>query len=162
MENGSYQAGHDTKTLTRFNKKHIPEPNSGCWLWEAAVSSEGYGQFYLEDKLRGAHVTSFILYKGPISEGMQVCHKCDTPLCVNPEHLFLGTKKDNMLDCISKGRRQDASGENNPFAKLSSNTVRAIYRAAGSQREIAKRFGISQSHVSRIKRQEVWVDAEAR
>ena len=74
-----------------------------CWLWKAATRN-GYGTMKFEGRTVDAHRISYILHFGLIPEGMLVCHKCDVPLCVNPKHLFLGTYKDNMQDCIAKGR----------------------------------------------------------
>lgn len=97
----------------RFLEKWTPEPFSGCWLWiGATVASPGplnavkllYGVFYLNSSLKRAHRASWELFRGQIAVGMNVLHKCDTSLCVNPEHLFLGTAKDNTRDAFRKGR----------------------------------------------------------
>lgn len=75
-----------------------------CWLWKAAKDSCGYGRMSVNNTNSTMHRLSFELHKGSIPSGMLVCHTCDTPSCVNPSHLFLGTEKDNMRDMKSKGR----------------------------------------------------------
>jgi hypothetical protein len=95
---------------TRFDYKskilsrHIPIPESGCWIWEGTTNSQGYGSITIKGKEKKAHRVSWELFNGPIPKGLLVLHKCDTPACINPHHLFLGTHRDNIQDCIKKGR----------------------------------------------------------
>jgi len=93
-------------TLTRFMEKFLPEPFSGCWLWEGAVGDCNYGTMRLNGRKANAHRVAFILFNGPAPEGIEVMHTCDTPLCVNPRHLVLGTHAENMRDMVRKGRRK--------------------------------------------------------
>jgi hypothetical protein len=88
-----------------FEAKYIPEPNSGCWLWTANCNVGGYGILKYQRKNRPAHRLSWRFYRGEIPTGLLVCHKCDTPACVNPDHLFLGTPTDSQRDCSRKGRK---------------------------------------------------------
>lgn len=94
--------------LVRFYARISPEPNTGCWLWAHGVSGQRGHQYgcFKHGHTRSAHVASYLLHKGDIPHGMCVCHSCDQTLCVNPDHLFLGTQKDNVRDCYSKGRGQ--------------------------------------------------------
>lgn len=93
-----------------------------CWNWQANVTGQGYGMFWIHDgtKARGvsAHRFSFSLSTGEsIPEGLNICHTCDNPLCVNPDHLFVGTQSDNMKDCHQKGRTRKTweAGERHPL-----------------------------------------------
>ena len=81
-----------------------------CWLWTAALGRTGYARFWLGVKTHYAHRISWLLFRGSIPEGMLVCHTCDVRHCVNPDHLFLGTHKDNAQDAIQKGRKVISRG----------------------------------------------------
>jgi predicted XRE-type DNA-binding protein len=136
----------------RVMKRAVKQPN-GCWLYPAK-GSRGYGSVTVGsryDGTVGVRRPARIAYEGshgPIPAGMSVCHRCDNRSCVNPEHLFLGTSKDNAEDMVIKGR--SCRGNKNARAILTQDDVIAIRRAAGTQREIADRFGISRPHVSSI------------
>jgi len=94
-----------------FDLKWNPDRNTGCWIWNASLNEKGYGKFWNGKETAGAHRYSWQReFRTPIPSGMCICHTCDTPACVNPSHLFLGTKKDNWQDCLSKGRRKYERG----------------------------------------------------
>src|SRR5690349_17498383 len=97
--------GGSMKTLyERFCEKYVVQPN-GCWLWSAAQTVGGYGKFKVRGSSARAHRFSYEHASGSIPDGMFVCHRCDEPRCVNPDHLFLGSPKENMLDMVAKGRQ---------------------------------------------------------
>lgn len=88
-------------------KRSTPEPNTGCWLWDNPTEVNPgffYGVVNVEKKNIYAHRASYKAFVGEIIPGLVICHKCDTPACVNPDHLFMGTQKDNMQDASKKGR----------------------------------------------------------
>jgi hypothetical protein len=85
------------------------DKSSECWLWTGAADNHGYGNIGIEGKTKKVHRAYWEEFNGPIPEGVYVCHTCDTPLCVNLEHLFLGTHSDNMLDMKQKGRHPGSS-----------------------------------------------------
>lgn len=88
-----------------FDECYTAEPNTGCWLWLGRRGARGYGQVGFRGfKTRQAHRVSWLIHNGPIPDGLFVCHKCDTPPCVNPDHLFLGTCQDNLTDMARKNR----------------------------------------------------------
>lgn len=80
------------------------DQGAACWMWTGAKSSKGYGQFWLKGKQESAHRVSYALFVGIIPEGSLVCHTCDQPSCVRPEHLWTGTHSANTLDAVAKGR----------------------------------------------------------
>jgi hypothetical protein len=131
-----------------------PEPNSGCWLWLGPVNNTGYGIGRKRDGTRLAPRLSYIAFKDLISKGMVVCHKCDTPLCVNPDHLFLGSMADNVMDAHVKKRH--CYGEAHPLAKLTENDVAYIRSSSESQRTLSKKFGVNQSGINRIRHLKTW------
>ena len=122
---------------------------NGCWIWQGAViKKSGYGSDYIESKSVTAHALSYTAFKGEVPPGFYVCHRCDVPACVNPEHLFLGTPADNMKDCAQKGRQ---------YRKLSDDDVRAIRAARGvTKADLGRRYGVSEVMVGKIIRREWW------
>jgi hypothetical protein len=85
------------------------EKTDGCWLWRAQIAC-GYGRFRSDQGNMQAHRFAWIITNGPIPDGLWVLHKCDVKICVNPEHLFLGTHEDNMADMVQKGRQKKGPG----------------------------------------------------
>lgn len=139
---------------------------SGCWEWRRSTFATGYGKAWDGERVTYAHRVAFRLAVGAIPDGADVCHSCDNRLCVNPEHLFVGTRADNVRDCIAKGRfsypRFDPAtrrGELNPCARMTRETVAEAKRrhAAGeSLRSIARGLGVAAETVRRAVRGESW------
>ena len=142
-----------------------------CWIWIRSRTRKGYGNIHrhrheppdLFDYARGsyAHRFAWRLHHGPIPDGMLVCHRCDTPPCVNPAHLFLGTPHDNTQDMVDKGRARGRAfvGEAHGLAKLTEARVRDLRRraAAGERHEdIAREFGVSKSTVTMANIRQTW------
>jgi hypothetical protein len=135
---------------TRFEEQHIPEPNSGCWLYTGYTTQKGYGTFWLAGYPHRAHRAAWLLFRGPLAKDAQVLHRCDNPTCVNPEHLFLGTNADNMRDRNLKHRTR---------SPLTPEQIRAIRVDKRNYRIVAAEYGVSRScvHEIRAKRSFRWV-----
>lgn len=143
----------DPVLIERFSTKWVKDEASGCHLWIGAKLPKGYGFMKLPRERRQiyAHRLAYLIHYGEIPDRMQVCHRCDNPSCVNPEHLFVGSSQDNHDDMKVKGR--STYGERNARAKLTDEQVAQIRMAAEageSNEAIAERFGIHKATVSRI------------
>lgn len=153
----------DQKTLHRFWSKVIK--TKSCWLFQNGIKRRDYGTFGLDGKVRKAHIVSWIIHNGEIPDGMCVCHTCDNPPCVRPDHLFLGTKQDNALDAADKGRlfrppaECMARGVCKPNVKLDDEKVRAIRQlhARGlSYRQLAKQYNVGTRTIGHIVHRRKW------
>ena len=138
-------------TEENFHKKYLPEPNSGCWLWMGFITACGYGKTAYNEV---AHRRSWEIHFGRIPEGRVVCHKCDTPSCVNPGHLFLGTQSENMADMVKKGR--SLRGERNHAAKLCEDDVKEILCSKVSTEQLSEEYGVSPKAISNIRKGKSW------
>lgn len=146
------------KLLSRTNKTPT------CWLYTGHKDSNGYGIIGDKNKSLRAHRVSYIYYNNidNIPNGMFVCHTCDNPSCINPNHLFLGTPNDNVQDMMEKGRHVRGGkihkGEKNGMAKLKEKDVLFIYSQKGkiTQRDLAYTYGVSISTIQKITRKKLW------
>ena len=162
--------GWDGKLQERFWSK--VEKTDECWNWTADKFSNGYGKLRVkhDGRLRqlGAHRIAYLLTHFEVPDDRFVCHSCDNPLCVNPKHLWLGTQADNMRDASSKDRvrgtygkfrEPDCAGEKNGQAKLTQSQVDEIrerYAAGVRQKQLAEKFGVLQSTISKLVKHQRW------
>jgi len=126
-----------------------------CWVWQLQKDKEGYGRLKYKKSTLRAHRGSYLLFNGEIPEGLLVCHSCDNPSCVNPEHLWLGSPKENTQDMLSKGRGRlnRQNGELNCSSKLTDRQAVELVKLVDggmTQTEAAKRYKVTNALVSCI------------
>lgn len=134
-------------------KKVKINTETGCWEFLGCVQKNGYGRVTYNRVTQGAHRWSYIAFVGEIPVGMDVCHRCDNRKCVNPAHLFVGTRKENMQDAKAKGRT--ATGDRLPQSKISDVEKEEILKRARNGEEyksIAESIGVTKSSIGRIAR----------
>jgi hypothetical protein len=157
----------------RFWEKVDFKGKDECWEWKGGCFSDGYGSFKIDGKTIRSHRISYELSKGEIPKSLFVCHTCDNPKCVNPNHLFLGTNKDNLQDAVKKGRiatgdrngththpEKVARGELSGMSKLTESQVleiRKIYAVGNiTQLELARTYGMSKKGINYIINNKTW------
>lgn len=141
----------------RIAESSVPVTEAGCWIWTGGWKANGYGVLNGHSNVL-AHRASYEAFNGEIPEGYEVCHRCDTPACVNPEHLFVGTTRDNARDSANKGRRKfnRMPGERNPSARLTEQDAIAVFHDRRPARAIAEELGVSESLVRHIRTGRKW------
>lgn len=149
-------------TLLESLLSRVNIQDDGCWIFTGCLDSQGYGQIGFQCVRERAHVISYRLHFGEIQSGMCICHSCDVPSCVNPDHLFLGTREDNIRDMWSKGRGvpvENTQGSNNGSATLDENKVVEIRRLAElgiPQTEIGEKYLVDNSTIWKIVHRRTW------
>ena len=150
------------KTLMQRFMAKVAKSETGCWLWTGFVGTSGYGAVRVNGKTERAHRIAYQLFVGQITEiagadirGTCVIHKCDNRVCVNPEHLLLGTHQDNMTDKASKGRvvSHPLLGEKHQNSKLTSDDiidVRCLNSYGLKMQQIAESFGVTRATIHRV------------
>ena len=140
----------DKEIKRRLEEKRAVNRN-GCWLWKGSMNSDGYGSISINKKLHGVHRASMYIYRNVSLEHCKsVLHKCDVRNCFNPSHLYLGSQRDNVRDCVKRGRMK---------TRLSIQDVRKIRRLLKTgmkQKEIGNQFGVRQGKISAIKTGRNW------
>lgn len=130
-----------------------------CYMWIGTIAPSGYGEITINGKCIRAHRLSYGLFKGPIPKGLFVLHTCDNPSCVRPEHLWLGTQKQNMQDMLSKGRANKAIGENNGMVKLTEKEVleiRCKHAAGISKNQLEVEYNVGRRCITKIIKNITW------
>lgn len=155
-------AKYTARVIERFHDSYTPVPECGCWIWDKAEFGGGYGWFFIKKESgkrhsEKAHRASWEIHNGPISDGLHVLHRCDTPLCVNPDHLFLGTNADNIADRLSKKRpKSGLRGEAHLRAKLNWADVEHIRSSASTTAALAREYGVAWSTVHAVRSGRTW------
>jgi hypothetical protein len=132
---------------------------SRCWEWKGGINSTVRGIFWMNGKTIKAHRASWIIHNGTIPNGMLVCHHCDNGKCVNPEHLFLGSYKDNTQDMLRKGRGNIPHGEshwNSKLTKYKVSKIRDLSKNGFSQKYLALMFNVSAPNISEVVNYKIW------
>lgn len=132
---------------------------SGCWIWMGKLrrridDSERYGVITIQGREQYVHRTMFLLRHGKITHGLEVCHKCDIRCCINPDHLYSGTRKRNLMDAVSRGRMSRKLGI------LAVREIRNMIRGGFLPKEISRRFGVNRTTIQRIRSRKIWAGLE--
>jgi hypothetical protein len=152
----------------------IERKENGCWDWKGKITNAGYGEITLDRKYLLIHREAYKLFKGDIPNGLNVCHSCDNKKCCNPDHLWVGTQKENINDCVKKDRRTKGGwsytreyaprntgrpGQKHHANKIRDHDVyeiRELLKQGLNQKQIANRYGVDQSVISKIKNGKAW------
>jgi len=137
----------------RLEEQSERDNETGCINWTGYRNRWGYGRLTFQGRVVMAHIAAYEEHVGP-RNGLHVCHRCDNPRCINPEHLFLGTNFDNHLDKMAKGRQ--ARGERAGHAKLTEDAVREIRASSGSHTALAAKYGVGPGAIRNIRIGKTW------
>lgn len=143
----------DLLRATLLNRARLTD--HGCWEWQASKDGAGYGQISVRNRTRRAHRVAFEAFKHEIPQGAVLCHSCDNPSCINPEHLRVGTQKDNARDREMRGRR-DVKGEQIGTAKLTEQDALAIKMSDLPARVLSDIFSVDKSQIWNIRAGRSW------
>jgi hypothetical protein len=158
----STKCSYKSKTITeeQFFRSTVRNVENGCLEWQGKVHHSGYGQVFVDRKLWWAHRYSWTLKNGYIPNGLLVCHKCDNKVCVDVEHLFLGTHQDNVQDMLSKNRHNPVKGESMSGAKLTDEIVKSCrkehFKDLSSINSLSKKYNVSHATMLKAVYCETW------
>jgi hypothetical protein len=159
------------RDFERFAANIQTDSSTGCWNWQGAKTSIGYGALTIGDPrhLMGTHKIALAIFGAGVPEGLFACHKCDNPACCNPNHLFVGNQQDNMADKVAKGRQAKGDtinwhlypetvkrGESHHNAKLNKAAVIDIKTSALTGAELAIKYNISRSAICAVRKGRMW------
>lgn len=162
LTTGTCGVGARMNQVDRFMRQVVPIPIAGCWMWSGAINGrEGYGQIMFDGRRQGAHRVAVQIFKGPIPDGMFVLHHCDTPGCVNPEHLYVGSLSDNSSDRERRGRGADNRGSKSPKALLTEEAARHILTSTEKPKVLAERFGVHPETIYTVLKRRSWRHVQA-
>lgn len=159
MDDNTCPKKHYVDDKDRITRNIVIDQKTGCWEWQRCKATNGYGQVWMGGRIEQAHRLAWSLFVGPITEGLNVLHRCDNRACCNPDHLFLGTQQDNLNDMKKKGRQHRPVGESNGKARLTECDVVWIHRqiALGvKQADISEALGVTNQAVSKINVGKSW------
>lgn len=156
IEDGSIKPDTEEEKITkRFD--FYTDKSGECWIWIGGIREDGYGQFSINRESIAAHRFSYLHFVGTIGRGMHVCHHCDNPKCVRPDHLFLGTHQDNMNDSNQKGRRKGSKNANSVITEDQVIEICDLYSSGRfTQPQLAEMFGITQMNIWQIVSGRTW------
>lgn len=153
-------ANHKNPPIKEHIQNNVVIDENGCWIWKKYTDRDGYGNCTFKGKVKQAHRVSYLAFRGEVPDDKMVCHHCDIPSCVNPEHLYVGDHFTNAQDKHSRGRNKPINGESNNMAVLTEQQVleiRSNYTGKwGEQIRLCKKYGISSPHMSAILKGKYW------
>lgn len=159
---GFWQTADEHERLKKIKSEfdRLVIKRDGCWGWKTVLYKTGYSKIHIgKSKAIMGHRASWLIHRGDIPNGLYICHTCDNKSCTNPDHLFLGTPKDNSRDCAIKNRKNASHGINHYNSKLSEDMVKEIKKLIllkMSQSKIAAKFNVSASTIQNIVDRKTW------